>query len=191
MNALFHLYSLDRKGASPPVVVDTLDAGGSVVHGRNCPDAYPPTDSSNNRVHTDRHGMMAFLVPQGKTAAARMRAALLMPLGLVRFEAHLKPGRDLHTLRDVQRTHALQQLYADPVKNAVGMFVCELLSHTIQECEQNEPLFRFIDTSVRILDELPHGVANFHICFLYHLGAFLGIEPGQTHPESAVPPADS
>ena len=53
MNALFHLYSLDRKGASPPVVVDTLDAGGSVVHGRNCPDAYPPTDSSNNRVHTD------------------------------------------------------------------------------------------------------------------------------------------
>lgn len=128
-------------------------------------------------IYTDRHGMMAFLVPQGKTAAARMRAALLMPLGLVRFEAHLKPGRDLHTLRDVQRTHALQQLYADPVKNAVGMFVCELLSHTIQECEQNEPLFRFIDTSVRILDKLPHGVANFHICFLYHLGAFLGIEP--------------
>ena len=128
-------------------------------------------------IYTDRHGLMAFLVAQGRTAGARMRAALMMPLSLVQFEAHVKPGKDLHTLRDVQRTHALQRLYADPVKNAVGMFVCELLSHTIQEQEQNEPLFRFIDSSVRILDELSLGVANFHICFLYHLGAFLGIEP--------------
>lgn len=128
-------------------------------------------------IYTDRHGLMAFLVAQGKTAAARMRAAMFMPLGLLQFEAHVKPGKDLHTLHDVQRTHALQWIYADPTKNAVAMFMSELLSHAIVEQEQNEGLFRFIYTSVRLLDGITHGVANFHICFLYHLGSFLGIEP--------------
>jgi len=30
---------------------------------------------------------------------------------------------------------------------------------------------------VQLLDQLPDRVANFHICFLYHLGAHLGIQP--------------
>ncbi len=128
-------------------------------------------------IYTDRHGLMSFLVPQGKTAAARMRAAMFMPLSLLCFEARIVPGKDLYTLHDVQRTHTPGWLYADPAKNAIAMFVSELLSHSIQECEQNEPLYRYIDTSVRLLDAMTDGVANFHICFLYHLGSFLGIEP--------------
>lgn len=128
-------------------------------------------------IYTDRHGLMSFLVAQGKTAAARMRAAMFMPLGLLQFEARIMPGKDLCTLHDVRRVHALHSLYADPVKNAVAMFMSELLTHSIQEREQNEPLFRYIATSVRLLDTITDGVANFHICFLYHLGSFLGIEP--------------
>lgn len=128
-------------------------------------------------IYTDRHGRMSFLVAQGKTAAARMRAAMFMPLGLLQFEARILPGKDLCTLHDVRRTHTLQSLYADPVKNAIAMFVSEVLSHSIQESEQNEPLYHYIATSVQLLDAMTDGVANFHICFLYHLGAFLGIEP--------------
>ena len=48
---------------------------------------------------------------------------------------------------------------------------------TAGESEGNDPLFRFIVGSVRLLNSMERGVANFHICFLYHLGAFIGIEP--------------
>lgn len=128
-------------------------------------------------IYTDRRGRMSFLVAQGNTAAARMRAAMFMPLGLLQFEARIVPGKDLCTLHDVRRTHALHSLYADPAKNAIAMFISELLSHSIQECEQNDALYQYIATSVQLLDTMTDGVANFHICFLYHLGSFLGIEP--------------
>lgn len=128
-------------------------------------------------IYTDGRGLMSFAVPQGKTQAARMRNALLMPLSLVDIEAGVKPGRDLSMLREVRRNYPLATLYSDPVKNAVALFISELLAHVIQEPEGNDPLFRYIEQAVQLLEQMPNHVANFHICFLYHLGAHLGIQP--------------
>ncbi len=130
------------------------------------------------RVYTDKCGLMAFAVPQGKTAAARMRNAMLMPLSLVGMEAATRPGRDLATMRDLHRNYPLASIYSDPVKNAIALFISELLTHVIQEPERNEAMFNYIEQSVRLLEELPVPcAANFHICFLYHLGSHLGIQP--------------
>lgn len=128
-------------------------------------------------IYTDRHGMIPYLVAQGNTAAARVRNSMFLPLSLLQFESRIVPGRELCTLHDVRRTCLLASIYADPVKNAVAMFMSELLSHAIPERERDEGLYRYIETAVRLLDSLDRGVANFHICFLFHLGAFLGIEP--------------
>lgn len=133
----------------------------------------------NSIVHilTDRCGRMSFLLPQGATKGARMRNATFMPLAIIEFEATIRPGRDLHSLRDARPLSPLTNIYCDPTKNAVAMFISELLTRSIQESEQNEPLFRFITTSIMLLNEITAGVANFHIWFLYNLGAFLGIQP--------------
>ena len=128
-------------------------------------------------IYTDGHGLMSFAVPQGKTAAARMRNAMLMPLSLVDLEAGLRTGRDLSLLREVRRNYPLATIYSDPVKNAIALFISELLAHVIQEPEGNSYLFSYIEQSVQLLEQLPGQVANFHICFLYHLGAHLGIQP--------------
>ena len=68
-------------------------------------------------------------------------------------------------------------IYADPYKNAITFFVSELLLHTIQEQEANQNLFDFIEQSVLALEEAQRGIANFHLCFLYRLGALVGIQP--------------
>ena len=128
-------------------------------------------------IYTDGRGLMSFAVPQGKTHAARMRNALLMPLSLVDIEAGVHSGRDLAQLREVRRNFPLATLYSDPVKNAIALFISELLTHVIQEPEGNSYLFRYIEQAVQLLEQLPGQVANFHICFLYHLGAHLGIQP--------------
>ena len=120
---------------------------------------------------------MSFAVPLGKTAAARMRNALLMPLSLVELEAAVRPGRDLSMLREVRRNYPLATLYSDPIKNAIALFISELLAHVIQEPEGNSYLFRYIEQSVQLLEQMPDQIANFHICFLFHLGAHLGIQP--------------
>lgn len=128
-------------------------------------------------VYTDGRGLMSFAVPQGRTQAARQRNAMLMPLSLIEMEAAVRNGRELATMRELRRSYPLLSIYSDPVKNAIVMFISELLAHVIQEPEGNEPLFRYIEQSVQLLEQLPGQVANFHICFLYHLGAHLGIQP--------------
>ena len=128
-------------------------------------------------IYTDGRGLMSFAVPLGKTHSARMRNALLMPLSLVELEAGVRSGRDLAILREVRRNYPLATIYSDPLKNAIALFISELLAHVIQEPEGNDYLFRYIEQSVQLLEQMPGQVANFHICFLYHLGAHLGIQP--------------
>ena len=128
-------------------------------------------------IYTDGRGLMSFAVPLGKTQAARLRNAMLMPLSLVNIEASVANGRDLARLREVQRNFPLATIYSDPVKNAVALFISELLAHVIQEPEGNAYLFRYIEQAVQLLEQMPDKIANFHICFLYHLGAHLGIQP--------------
>ena len=128
-------------------------------------------------VYTRQRGLMAFAVPQGRTPAARQRNAMLMPLSLIDAEARIAHGRELATLRDLRRNVALNAIYADPVKGAVAMYVSELLTHAIQEREQNQMLYDYIEQCVMILESATRGVANFHICFTYHLGILLGIQP--------------
>ena len=99
-------------------------------------------------IYTDRRGLMGFLVAQGATRGARMRNAMLMPLSLVSLEARLMPGRDLAMMHDLRRMVPLTTLYADPRKNAIAMFMAELLTHTIREHERNEGLWRYITTAV-------------------------------------------
>lgn len=128
-------------------------------------------------LYTDTHGRMSFLLPQGNTRQARIRNAMFMPLSLIEFEARITTGRDLASFKDCRYTAPFTRLYSDPAKSAVAMFISELLTRSIQESERNLPLFKFIATSAQLLDSLDRGVANFHICFLYHLGAFVGIQP--------------
>ena len=128
-------------------------------------------------IYTDGRGLMSFAVPLGKTPASRMRNAMLMPLSLVDLEAAVRSGHDLAKMREIRRNYPLATIYSDPVKNAIALFISELLTHVIQEPEGNEYMFRYIEQSVQLLEQLPGQVANFHICFLFHLGAHLGIQP--------------
>lgn len=128
-------------------------------------------------IYSDTRGRMALLLPQGATRASRMRNAMFLPLSIVEFEARIIAGRELYSFKDCRCMVPLAGIYADPAKNAIAMFISELLSRCIQESERNNPLFDYITASVRLLDALDRGIANFHICFLYHLGPFLGIQP--------------
>ena len=132
------------------------------------------------RVYTDSHGLLSFLLPQGGGKASRLRRALFQPLSLVEIVADIAVNREIYRMREARCLVPLPSLHSNPVKNAVSLFITEFLSHVIVEEERNAPLFSFISGSVRLFDGLDSGMSNFHICFLYNLGVFLGIEPDVT-----------
>lgn len=138
-------------------------------------------------VYTDRLGRRSVLVPQGATRGARMRNAAFMPLSIVEMQLRQMPRQEIATASDVQRLVPMTSIYTDPAKNAVAMFLSELLTRSIQESEQNQPMFDFLRASIEFLDATTDSVANFHLCFLVHFGAFLGIQPDvETYHKGAV-----
>lgn len=129
------------------------------------------------RVYTDGYGLLSFLLPQNGGKVSRVRRALFQPLSLVEIESNILPNRDIYRLSETRCMVPLMDLYSNPIKNSIALFITDLLSQVIVEREQNAPLFSFLFSSIQLLDELDDGYANFHICFLYHLGVFIGIEP--------------
>lgn len=123
-------------------------------------------------------GRVAFAIPAGAGREASRRRALLMPLGLVECVADITPGREVHTMHDPRALVPLHGIHAHPVKSALALFIAELLGIVLREGPPDEGLFGFIRYSVMRLDGMAAShAANFHLCFLFRLGRFLGIEP--------------
>ncbi len=123
-------------------------------------------------------GRISFLMPAGAGREAGRRKALLMPLSVVECVADIKPGREIHNMREPQSMVQLTSLRANPLKNAMTAFLAEFLSMILRESQTDPALFQFVRTSVEALEAIESSkVANFHLCFLIRLCRFIGIEP--------------
>ena len=92
------------------------------------------------RVYTDAHGIMSFLLPQSAGKVARMRRALFRELSLLEITTAITPNRDIFRIIDARVSEPLPMLYTNPVKNAIALFLTELLSRVIVEREPSAPL---------------------------------------------------
>lgn len=139
--------------------------------------------------HSDRHnvasvftlerGRMAFLTPVGATKKGRASASRLMPLAIVEIQANISANRDLHIPSAVNQVRTWRNLYYDPHKAGVVMFLSEFLQRLLREAAPEPTLWRFIADSLTILDETTDtaAIANFHITFLISLMPLMGISP--------------
>lgn len=128
-------------------------------------------------IYTNKYGKLSFLLSESGGKVAKMRRAILMPLSLVEIQARMTAGKDIYTMSDVRLLYNCNSIHSDPIKNAIAMFITEVISRSATVREQNDPLFRYLFQSIELLDHIQQGVANYHICFIYNLGAFLGIQP--------------
>ncbi len=139
--------------------------------------------------HSDRHnvtniftrerGRMAFLSPAGSSKSSRQTAARLQPLSIIEAEANISSTRDLHILSAILPIKVWKNLYYDPFKGAVVMFLSEFLTKLLREAPSEPMLWDFIANSLSILDATDNRMAsaNFHIAFLVSLSYMMGIQP--------------
>jgi len=122
-------------------------------------------------------GRVSFLVPAGAGREAARRRALFMPLSIFDCVADLRPGREILTMREPKMTVPVGRLHSHPVKSAVSLFIADLLTAVLRENQGDKSTFAYIVDAIMRFDEMESGVSNFHICFLYRLGRYIGIEP--------------
>ena len=129
-------------------------------------------------LYTREMGRVGVAVP----AAKRMRRggnAPLMPLSVIEGEVSRRQGSDLLRMWRFATVEGWSALRNDPMKVAVGMFVCEFLNRLLREQAPDAPLWRGGVNMLRLLDgeHNPVRVANFHLVLLWQMLYPAGIVP--------------
>ena len=128
-------------------------------------------------LYTEKYGRMSYAIPQTQGRKSKSQRPLFTPFSILDIESDYKPGRDIQKIKEVRPAEILQQIHYDPVKNSIALFLSEFLSRTIREPEANSVFFEFLHQSIKFLDFIEDGKANFHLCFLIRISGFLGFYP--------------
>lgn len=104
--------------------------------------------------------------------------ALYLPFSILNAEVIENRKSDLWRLRGISAVHALDGIRASADKNAITLFMSEVLYRAIQEGAVEDGLFDWCEKSILTLDALQGDFANYHLRFLMELAGALGFSPG-------------
>jgi DNA repair protein RecO (recombination protein O) len=106
----------------------------------------------------------------------KLKAAYFQPLTQLEIVASHRNKGTLESIREAKVNYHYQTLHTQVLKNALTLFLAEVLSNAIYEEEVNIPLFNYLETTLQWLD-IHDDVANFHLYFLVVLTKYLGFYP--------------
>lgn len=143
-----------------------------VLHGQSYND-------SNDIIHlyTEAFGRISYLAGKSRSRKSSLRNAFFQPLSLVEIEADHHGNRGLQRIKEVRSLVPLNGIVSNPIKNALALFLAEVLYRSLRESEKNPALFDYLSRSIQLLDLCEDGLANFHLVFLIKLTRYLGFYP--------------
>ncbi len=136
------------------------------------------TDNSViSHIYTEAFGRLSFLLSGTRGKKSPVRINLLQHLSILEMEIYIKQTRDLQRAKEIKLHENFSSIPYNPVKNAVALFLAEILYRTLQEQEANLTLFSYLINAIKIFDLTEKGYANFHLLFLLGLTKHLGFFP--------------
>ena len=103
--------------------------------------------------------------------------ALFQPLSVLDAEIKENPRSDLWRVHALSASHPLTGIRTSAAKNAMTLFMSEVLYRTVRDGAREEGLFEWCERSILTLDALEGDYANFHLRFLLEFAAALGFSP--------------
>lgn len=129
------------------------------------------------KTYTREEGIKSFMVGGVRSKKGPLKPAMTQVLGQLNLVYYQKGKGELRRIKEASMAHHYKELWFDPVKSSLAMFLAEILSHVLKEEEPNSNLYDFLVGTIAELDEMEQGVGNFHLFFLLRLSAFLGFFP--------------
>src|SRR5262249_28857970 len=105
------------------------------------------------------------------------KANLFQPAAILDLVVYHNELKNLQRLREFKWEVLYQNLFFDVIKNAVAMFMVELLQKCIKQPESTPDLFYLIEDALLHVDSAEGCVlANFSLFFTLHLAGFFGFK---------------
>lgn len=128
-------------------------------------------------IFTELFGLQSYLVNGVRQASKKgsAKATFFQPASILELVAYHNDFNKLQRLREYKWDYLYQHILSDVRKNAVAMFMVELLAKCLKQPEANPDLFYFVEDALHHLDEANDSVTgNFPLFFALHLAVFFG-----------------
>ncbi|MDP4263921.1 MAG: DNA repair protein RecO [Bacteroidota bacterium] len=128
-------------------------------------------------IFTELFGVQSYLVNGVRVSAKKGtgRATLFQPSAILDLVVYHNELKQLQRIKEFRWGHLYQHILSDVKKNAVALFMVELLTKCLKQPEGHPDLFQFAEDAFLHLDESTEGVtANFPLYFALHLPVFFG-----------------
>jgi DNA repair protein RecO (recombination protein O) len=129
---------------------------------------------------TELFGLQSYIVSGVRTASKKggAKANLFQPAAILDLVVYHNELKQLNRVREYKWGHLYRHIFSDVRKNAVALFMVELLTKCLKQPEANSDLFHFCEDAFIHLDESSNAVmANFALFFALHLTQFFGLKP--------------
>ncbi len=135
---------------------------------------------------TELFGLQSYLINGVRTATKKSgpKAMFFQPAAILELVAYHNEFNKLQRLREYKWDFLYQHVLSDVRKNAVALFMVELLSKCLKQPEAAPELFYFAEDALHHLDKANDAVTgNFPLFFALHLAVFFGFRISDEYSE--------
>ena len=126
------------------------------------------------RVYTEELGLQTYIVNSIRQKSPGTRIALFQAFTLLDMVVYTSSKGGITRISEYKCNYPFSSIPYDIRKSSMLLFLSEMLSYTIREEEENQPLFQFLNDAIISFDQQQEGFENFHLQFLIQLASYLG-----------------
>ena len=137
-------------------------------------------------IFTGLFGIQSYLVNgvRASTKRGSGKANLFQPAAILDMIVYHNDLKQLQRIKEFRWGYLYRHIFSDIRKNAVALFMVELLGKCLKQPEENEDLFAFIEDAFLHLDTASEPVtANFPLFFALQLAGFFGFKVNDEYSE--------
>ncbi len=130
-------------------------------------------------VYTELFGIQSYIVKgiRQSSKKGQHKGVFFQPAAILEMEVYHNELKNLQFIKDFQWDHIYASVFFDVVKNAVAMYMIEILQHSLKQPEANPELYYLAESSLKQLDSGSEALAaNLPLYFTLHLGTELGFQ---------------
>ena len=127
--------------------------------------------------YTELFGIQSYIVKGVRQSSKKSqgKAIYFQPGALLDMIVYHNEMKNLNFIKEYQWGYLYQHLFFDVVKNTVGLYIVEMLQHSIKQPEANPELFYLVEDTLKQLDKGSTAfTANLPLYYSLHLAGELG-----------------
>ncbi len=140
-------------------------------------------------VYTELFGMQSYIIKGVRQSSKKSsgKSTYFQPGALLEMEVYHNEMKQLQFVKDFQWSYLYDTVFFDVIRNAVAMYIIEMVQHSLKQPEANPELFYLIEDTLKQVDKGNNTlISNLPVYFTLHLATELGFQIQGTY--SAITP---